>query len=477
MQLHLELDPTRPLVRQLIDSLRQAILDGRLRAGARLPATRELARDLRISRNSALAAYAQLTAEGYIEGRVGSGSRVAVGARGAPARSPHERPPERLSAYAQRIAGMLPRLRESRRSCRYDLRYGVPPVAPTLHAAWRHALREAVDDTSFDYPPVAGLPALRTALQQYLARRRGLNVDADDILVVTGIQQGIDLAARVLLDPGDVAVVEEPCYHGLRDAFAAHGARVRGVPVDAHGLDCARLPARGARLLAVTPSHQFPTGAVLSLPRRLALLEYAARHDAFVIEDDYDGEYRHGGRPLAALQSLDRDGRVLYVGSFSRILFPALRLGYMVLPRALREPLRAARWLADRGSAALEQEALARLIASGRLERQLLRNGRALDQRRTALAAALRTAFGADAVLTGGEAGMHLRLLLPWLPATRTAPIVAAAAHADVGVYAVDDYYFESRPPCVELLLGYAHHDPAELREAVTRLARVVAAA
>lgn len=476
MQLHLQIDAAKPLLRQLTEGLRQAILDGRLLPGQRLPATRQLARDLGISRNSALAAYAQLTAEGYIEGRVGSGSRVTAGAAAPVRRVPVRANAPRLSAYAGRIAGMLPRLRGSRRELRFDLRYGVPPVAPAMHAAWRRALLDAVDDTSFDYPPVAGLPALREALQRYLARRRGLLVDAKDILVVTGIQQGIDLAARVLLDPGDTAVVEEPCYHGLRDAFSAHGARVTGVPVDAQGLDCARLPKRGARLLAVTPSHQFPTGAVLSLPRRLALLDYAARHDAFVIEDDYDGEYRHGGRPLAALQSLDREGRVLYVGSFSRILFPALRLGYLVLPPALRAAFHAARWLADRGSAAIEQQALAQLISSGGLERQLLRNGRTLDQRRAALADALRAAFGEAAILTGGEAGMHLRLLLPWLPADRSGPLVAAAARLDVGVYGVDDYYFESGPSCVELLLGYAHLEPAELREAVARLARVARA-
>lgn len=476
MQLHLELKSGQPLVRQLIDALRQAILDGRLRAGQRLPATRQLARDLRVSRNSALAAYAQLTAEGCIEARVGSGSRV-LGGNPEARRQPRSQVRElRLSAYARRIECMLPRLRGSQGHCRYDLRYGVPPVAPAMHAAWRRALRDAVDDTAFDYPPVTGLPGLRAALQQYLARRRGLSVDAQDILVVTGIQQGIDLAVRVLLDPGELALVEEPCYHGLRDAFAAHGARVQGIPVDAHGLDCAQLPVDGARLIAVTPSHQFPTGAVLSLPRRLELLNYAAQHDAFVIEDDYDGEYRHGGRPLAALQSLDREGRVLYVGSFSRILFPALRLGFLVAPPALRQALHAARWLADRGSAALEQHALARLIASGQLERQLLRNGRALDVRRVALASALREAFGTRATITGGEAGMHLRLVLPGLPFARSADLIAAATRAGVGVYDVDAYYFESRPDCVELLLGYAHLTPEELREAVARLAQVLAA-
>lgn len=473
MQLHLQIDTAQPLVRQLIEALREAILDRRLLPGQRLPATRLLARQLQVSRNSVLAAYEQLTAEGYLVGKVGAGSFVQSLPAAAPpvARRSGLRP--RLSAYGERVAALAPRLREQRRPRRFDLVYGAPPVAPALHAAWRRVLAQAADDTAFDYPPVNGLDALREALAQYLARRRGLVTDPADILIVAGIQQGIDLVARVLLDPGDRVITEDPCYHGLRDAFAAHGARVQSLPVDGQGIDCSQLPAAGARLIAVTPSHQFPTGAVLSLPRRLALLEYAARHASYVLEDDYDGEYRHHGHPLAALRSLDRDGRVLYVGSFSRIVFPALRLGYLVMPPALRPALQAARWLADRGSAAIDQRALASLIAGGQLERQLLRNARRLDEQREVLLAALAEHLGTRIAISGGDAGMHLCVRLLDLPASAEPALVAAAARLDVGVYGARDYY-QSPPAHAQLLLGYAHLSPVDLKEAVARLARAV---
>lgn len=474
MQLHLPLDPALPLVRQLIEALRSAILERRLLPGERLPATRLLARQLGVSRNSVLAAYEQLTAEGYLAGRVGAGSFVQALATPSAGLATGAADTASLSAYGERVAALAPRLREQRRPHRFDLIYGSPPVAPSLHAAWRRALAQAADDTAFDYPPVNGLPALREALAQYLARRRGLIADPGDILIVAGIQQGIDLVARVLLDPGDRVVTEDPCYHGLRDAFAAHGARVDSLPVDAQGIDCARLPPEGARLVAVTPSHQFPTGAVLSLPRRLALLEYAARHGSYVLEDDYDGEYRHRGYPLAALRSLDRDGRVLYVGSFSRIVFPALRLGYLVMPPALRPALQAARWLADRGSAAIDQRALASLIAGGQLERQLLRNARRLDEQREVLIAALHQHLGERIAISGGDAGMHLCVSLLDLPSSAEPALIAAAAGLGVGIYGARDYY-QAPPGHAQLLLGYAHLSPADLSEAVARLAVAVA--
>lgn len=474
MQLHLSLDPALPLVRQLIEALRAAILERRLLPGERLPATRLLARQLGVSRNSVLAAYEQLTAEGYLAGRVGAGSFVQALTAPLTCQTAGSPQAASLSTYGERVAALAPGLREQRHPHRFDLICGSPPVAPQLHAAWRRALVLAADNTAFDYPPVNGLPALRAALAQYLARRRGLIADPGDILIVAGIQQGIDLVARVLLDPGDRVVTEDPCYHGLRDAFAAHGARVESLPVDAQGIDCARLPAEGARLVAVTPSHQFPTGAVLSLPRRLALLDYAARHGSYVLEDDYDGEYRHRGHPLAALRSLDRDGRVLYVGSFSRIVFPALRLGYLVMPPALRPALQAARWLADRGSAAIDQRALASLIAGGQLERQLLRNARRLDEQREVLIAALRQQFDTRIEISGGDAGMHLCVSLLDLPSSAEPALIAAAAKLDVGIYGARDYY-QAPPGHAQLLLGYAHLSPADLREAVARLARALA--
>lgn len=472
----------------MLRALRDAIVGGRLAAGAALPPTRRLALTLGLARNTVLLVYEQLAAEGFIRARRGAGSYVeaATALPGREARAaPTARPP-RLASYARRLRVDGDHAEHATRM-RFDLGSGVAAVAPALQDAWRRALIRAADDTAFDYPPAAGLLELRMALAGYLARRRGIRAEAADILIVTGIQQGIDLCARLLLDPGDVAVVEEPGYGGLRDTLRAHGAQVQLVDVDADGLPPAALcggpeapePKRRAgarrsrsrvRVVAVTPSHQFPTGAELPLARRMALLEWAEREDAHVLEDDYDGEFRHGGRPLPALKSLDQNGRVIYLGSLSRVLFPAVRLGYLVVPPALRQHFIQAKALADRGSPAIEQRALADLISGGRFERLLLATAKRLDVRRMALIDAIREFFGDDVVISGGTAGMHLCLHLPRLPASAESALVAAAALADVRVEGISRYC--ERPPReLKLLLSYALLSPEDLHEAVRRLA------
>lgn len=474
LDLHLTLDGSGPRVRQLERALRLAIVSGQLQAGQRLPATRRLALQLGLARNTVLTAFEQLSAEGWIRGRVGSGSYVAP-VDALPVRGALPPPvPPRLSAFGARAQALAPARPESPAALRWNLGYGTPSVPPAIQSAWRRALVRAADDTAFDYPPVQGLLELRQALAGYLHRRRGLDVQADDLLIVGGTQQGIDLCARVLLDPGDLALVEDPAYQGLRLSFAACGARVEGVPTDTDGLDPAHLRGSAARLVAVTPSHQFPTGALLSLSRRLALLEWAGAHDAYVLEDDYDGEFRYGGAPLAALKSLDRQQRVIYLGSFSRVLFPAIRLGYLVLPPALREAFGAARWLADRGSPAIEQRALAALIASGRFERLLLRSARRLDERRRALLAALNARFAGQIQISGAHAGMHLCVRWPALPAACEPAVLAAAAALGLGLGGITRYC-ERPPACLSLLLGYAHLPPADLAQAVDLLALALA--
>ena len=389
--MYIELDGQGPRYAQLIRALKGAILDARLAAGVRLPASRTLARDLDVSRNTVLAAYEQLQAEGFLLGRVGSGSYVAdVGSRSPPARK-HAglAPVAPLSPFARRALAITDGARIPGREhggLRYNLQYGVPLTNPALASAWRREVNRAAERAEFDYPDAQGLPALREQICDYLARRRGVDASPDDVLVISGTQQAFALASRVLLDDADTVALEDPHYRGARQIFAAHGARVRGVRVDADGLVPAALPAR-ARLAVVTPSHQFPTGALLPLARRVELLEWAGASRAWLIEDDYDGEFRFGGRPLAALKSLDHDGRVIYIGSFSKTLFPALRLGYMVLPPSLRDAFCAAKWLEDRGSNTLEQAALAHFMASGGFERHLRRAAQTLRARRAAMLA------------------------------------------------------------------------------------------
>ena len=385
--MYLDLDGEGPRYAQLIRSLKGAILDGRVSAGARLPASRSLARELDISRNTVLAAYEQLQAEGFLVGRVGSGSYVASVGQPAPQRRNSATLVAPLSSFARRVlANFDGRAIPGRqhRGLRYNLQYGLPMANPMLASVWRRELNRAAEHVEFDYPDAQGLQALREQVCDYLARRRGVPATPEDVLIVSGTQQAFALAARVLLGPTETVVLEDPHYRGARQVFAAHAAHVRGCRVDADGLVPSALP-DNARLAVVTPSHQFPTGALLPLGRRVELLEWAAAQRAWLIEDDYDGEFRYGGRPLAALKSLDRDGRVIYIGSFSKALFPALRLGYMVLPPALRDAFVAAKWLADRGCPAIEQAALARLIASGAFERHLRAAAKTLKSRRMTL--------------------------------------------------------------------------------------------
>ena len=335
------------------------------------------------------------------------------------------------------------------------------------------ARRTSID--AFGYGPPSGYGPLREALAGYLARARGLSCDADQIVIVNGSQQAFDLIARVLLDPGDNVVIEEPHYHGSRLTFEAAGARLIGIPVDAEGLDTTRLPpaTARARLACVTPCHQFPTGVIMPLGRRLALLEWASRAAAWVVEDDYVSEFRYEGRPIEALQALDRTGRVIYVGTFSKILFPALRLAYLVLPSALVKPFLAAKWVADRYTTLLGQEALTDFIMSGQFERYLRRACTRNAARRRALIEALEQQLGDRVEIAGENAGVHL---LVWLNDVRPRDlesIMTRAARGGVGVYPISPYY--SRPPRrAGLLFGYASLTEAEIRAGIRRFATVI---
>ena len=472
--MYVELDGQGPRYAQLIRSLKSAILEARLAPGSRVPASRNLANELGISRNTVLAAYEQLQAEGFLHARVGSGSYVAdIGNRLPTPPRLGAVPVAPLSDYARRAlnasdGAFVPG--HEHKGLRYNLQYGVPLTNPALASAWRREINRAVERAEFDYPDAQGLPALREQICDYLARRRGVAASADDVLVISGTQQAFALASRVLLDDGDSVVLEDPHYRGARQIFAAYGARVRGVRVDEEGLVPSALPNQ-ARLAVVTPSHQFPTGALLPLARRVELLEWAARQHCWIIEDDYDGEFRFGGRPLAALKSLDRDGRVIYIGSYSKTLFPALRLGYMVLPASLREAFRAAKWLEDRGSNTLEQAALAHFMASGGFERHLRRAAQSLRARRAAMLAGLRKHAGGALEVVDSNAGMHLTA---WLRSGSHADCERLAAHArerGLGLYTVAPYSLRTaaRPG---LLLGYAGLPPADIEAALRLLGR-----
>lgn len=470
----LELDGHGSRQAQLTRALKAAVLGGRLRSGDRLPATRALATELGLSRNTVLASYEELAAEGFLHGKVGSGSFVAPFAAHGDAHGhagpAHAQAPAALSAFARRARDSYRRPASGGqfRELPFNLQYGLPLTNPALTTAWRRELARAAAYTDPNYPESAGRLDLRTAVCDYLARRRGVQAEPDDVLIVSGTQEAVALSAQVLLDPGDRVVLEEPHYLALWRIFTAHGARVDAVPVDDEGLDCDRLPREAPRLLCVTPSHQFPLGSVLSLPRRLALLRYAQAHEAWILEDDYDGEFRYGGAPIAALRSLDTHDRTLYIGTFSKALFPALRMGYMVLPRALREPFRMAKQLATFGCPAIEQRALAQFIQNRGFERHLRRAAHTLRARRAALLAGLREHAGEVVEVRDSHAGMHLVAWLRGFDEARLHCLIEAARLRGVGLHPIGPCYLQP-PERVGLLLGYAGLAPKEIAAAMLR--------
>lgn len=332
----IHLDPAQGLARQLYAALRERILDGRLGSRTRMPASRELAQALKVSRNTVVRAYEQLHAEGYIDGRTGDGTYVAE-LQEIPGRAPAVAP----SAPAPRgPAALAPPPEGAPRA----FRVGVPAFDLFPFDTWARLQARFWRNPPADclgYGDPAGEARLRELIAAYLRSARGLRCEAEQVIVTHGAQQAIRLCAQVLLENGDPVAVENPGYRAARLAFAATGAVPHGIDIDAEGLRSDRLAGiAGCRLAYVTPSHQYPTGVTLSLARRLELLEWAERADGWIVEDDYDGEYRYSGTPLAPLAALDRQGRVLYVGTFCKIAFPALRLGYLVVPPALVERFR-----------------------------------------------------------------------------------------------------------------------------------------
>lgn len=462
--------------------LRAQIVDGSLPAGARLPSTRVLAGDLGVSRTTVTAAYEQLAAEGYLDtapGRLAcvAGNSAPPPAAAAPVRS--EASPPALSTFGRRMAATELPEPTGVGGPPIDFLYGVVAAGDFPALAWRRAhAREALQrPPALHYAAPEGEAVLRQALQAYLARARGLACTAGQIVVVNGAQQALDLCARVLLDPGDRVAVEDPGYASARRCFEAAGARLLPVPVDEQGLLTQQLPRRGrVRLAYVTPSHQFPLGGVMPVGRRHELLQWAARSGAWVLEDDYDGEFRYGGRPIDALQSLDTAGTVIYVGTFSKALSPQLRLGYLVLPPALVPVFRRAKRLADRHAPVHDQRVLAALIDSGAYERHVRRLRREHERRRAALLDALGRHLPADTQVIGAAAGLHLVLRLPGLRQRDEAALVAAARAAGVGVYPVAPMLASPGAPgapAAGLMLGYASLDVAQIERGVRLLGKV----
>lgn len=493
--IRLDTEANSPLYLQLTRGLRKAILEGHLEPGTRLPSTRSLADDLEISRTTVIQAFERLELEGYLDARVGDGTYVSnelpesmLPVEGPqtgpdapePGAQPHREgadapPAPRLSARAKRLQQSLTDPVHAREQPRPFLP-GVPDLGAFPRDTWARLAGRRLrglepEDLALGDP--AGLPELRQHIVRYLASTRGVRCDPAQVVITSGAQQALAIAGWVLLDSGSVVALEDPGYLGVRRAFQLAQTRLLGVPVDGEGIRVAKLRERGVevRAVCVTPSRQFPTGAPLTLGRRLELLQWAREADAWIIEDDYDGEYRFQGQPLQAVHALDSGRRVIYVGTFSKILFPSLRLGYAVIPAPVRDAFVSCRRAYDEQPSLLQQITLAEFMSEGHFVRHVRRMRRIYRKRRDALVEALEEELG-DLVRIGpADAGMHVTVWLP--PGVDDRAVQDAARERNVTAYALSAFSLDAD---VEpgLVLGYAGYTPRQMNRALGRLCEAV---
>ncbi|KAA3605123.1 MAG: PLP-dependent aminotransferase family protein [Planctomycetota bacterium] len=452
--------------RHLAEALRQRILDGRLSPGTRLPASRVFAAQLQVSRNTVLQAFTGLIAEGYLTGKPGSGTFVTDS---LPEAFLHSQPaaPE-LDRQSPLPTDDPPQELELR-----PFRCGAPSLQDFPFALWTRVLSRQsrrLPFQAFGYGDPGGYPPLRRAVAEYLSTARAVRCQAEQILIVNGSQQAIDLCGRVLLGKEDVVWFEDPGYPAAKDCFQRTGARLFPVTVDRNGMqvELAQRQCPQAKLAYLTPSHQFPLGHSLSLSRRMQLLDWANRNGAWLLEDDYDSEYRFSGPPLASMQGLDRNDRVLYMGTFSKVFFPALRLGYLVLPPPLVDEFQEAKQLADRGCSLLEQAALAEFLEQGHFARHLRKMRLLYHRRQLALAAAARQRLPAEFRLQISHGGMHALLWLP--PGENDRQVAERARQAGFQVEALSNYRLKSTG-LPALLLGFAAFSEAQIQAGMESLA------
>lgn len=471
----LNLTPGRGLAEQLYQLLRERIRSGQLDAHVKLPTTREFANALQISRNTVIRAYDQLYAEGYISGRVGDGTYVAEPAARLPKAqaSADSVAAPTLSALAQRIVSRgAPAVANGPPRA---FRMGVPPLDQFPGNIWARLQANFWRRTAqarIGYGDPAGDPQLRDMIAGYLRHARGLACDPAQIIITAGTQQAIFLCTQLLLDPGAQVAIENPNYPRAAGAFALAGAQLQGVAVDEEGLITAQLAdLQQARMVYVTPAHQYPCGATLSLTRRLALLDWAEKHQGFVLEDDYDGEYRYSGTPLALLASLDRHGRVIYVGTFSKITFPGLRLGYIVAPPSLVLPLTLLRSQYDRHSSAADQAVMAEFIAQGHFQRHVRKMRRTCRTRRDALLNEWQRLRPSGYTLPETPAGLHAILRVPTQGDERR--LISKAAAVGVEIDPLARFWLPGTRPQTDpggLVLGFGGVDEKAITAAVGTL-------
>ena len=467
---HVSLKGRGDLATRIYRQLFDAVLDGRLRPGEQLPPTRELARRLDVSRNTVAVAYERLTAEGVVAGRIGAGTFVCAepvaGVRARHALAGTGVHPRRLWQSIAEPTQLEPT------AAVYDFRVGSPDSQLFPFTMWRRFVARELRPEAGNwtmYGESCGHRGLRAAIARHIGISRAVRANADDVIVTQGAQQAFDLIGRVLIERGDCVAVEQPGYPPAALLFRSLGARVVGVPVDDEGIDVARIP-KAARLVYVTPSHQYPLGMPMSLQRRAALLAWAEQRGAVVIEDDYDSEFRFEGRPLDPLQSLDRAGRVIYVGSFSKVMLPTLRVGFLIAPVSLQSALRTAKHLSDWHGELPTQAALARFIDEGFLARHIRKSAREYAKRRAQIADAIHGEFKAWLRVIPSAAGLHIAARVASGASIDVDQVVRRAQAWGVIVRTITHSSGDTPPPA-GLVIGYGAIPTAKVREGMRRLA------
>ena len=486
MQIPLKLDPSGCLQTQLFEQFRDLILGGQLKPGTRMVPTRVLSHELEISRNTVMLAYDRLIAEGYFQARQSVGVFVSSDLPEECLRVRREPATTRLSERQARRQPVVfsgnsqAVVNPHRRPLAIDFWLGRCDPESFPRGAWVQLLKSKLAPNRSplsEYGSPAGLPELRRAISEYLGPARGINTTPEQVIVVSGCQQGLDVVSRLFLKPGSRAVVEAPCYQGAAFLFQSYGAILEPIKVKGEGLEVAALPSSPVAVAYVTPSHQYPLGMTLPLEARLRLLNWAWQVGAYILEDDYDSDFRYQGPPLTALKGLDAHGCVIYLGTFSKSIGAGLRLGYLVVPRELVGPATTVKALTDNGNPWLEQTVLAEFIASGGYVQHLRRIRRIYQQRRDRLVEALRRNFG-EVTLLGRDSGMHLVWMLP--PRFPTAvELQNLALQRGVGIYSLPaGAAFEPEPgPYSDraVLLGYSSLTERQIDEGIDRIAQAVA--
>lgn len=448
-----------PLIRQVYEHIRAQILCGTLQGGTQLPSTRELAENLHLSRNVVLEAYDQLLAEGYLESRAGSGTYVAHGLH---FEKEHSGPDVLLAPSVTSFPRENPLI---------DFRSGLPALDLFPRKQWSQLAQQVyatVEPALFGYDNPEGRPELRTALARYLQRTRGVSCQPAQILILSGASQAFSLLNRLLLSSSDALVIEDPVNYEVQLILSSSGAQLVPVPVDERGMQTDLLPlTRRPRGILVTPSHQFPQGGILPIQRRLQLLQFARTVDCYLVEDDYDSEFRYVGHPISSLQGLCPE-RVIYIGTLSKILSPALRLGYLVLPLELVERARSIKRSLDLHSPSLDQLILAQFIQTGHLERHILRMKRVYQRRRNVLIAQLRQHFSDQVDILGDATGLHLVARFPRV--IFTPETITTLEQTGVRVYPVEQHTIVKGQHQHDIILGYSHLSPAQIEQGIGRI-------